>query len=102
MAGHGVPHDDIACVVRDGIDSDTLKKHIKKELMQGKARAKAEMGKTIFQKGISGDMTAAIWYSKTQMGWKDTSRIEVTDGEGSPFVTAINIKVIDPQANNET
>ena len=50
MAGYGVPHDNIAAIIRDGIDSDTLKKHFKKELMQGKAKANAKVGQTLFQK----------------------------------------------------
>lgn len=84
MAGYGVPHDQIAVLIgEDGIDSDTLKKHFKNELMQGKAKANAKVGQTLFQKATSGDTTAAIWWSKTQMGWKDTQAHEVSGPGGA-------------------
>jgi len=84
MAGYGVPHDQIAVLIgEDGIDSDTLKKHFKNELMQGKAKANAKVGQTLFQKATSGDTTAAIWWSKTQMGWKDTQAHEVSGPNGA-------------------
>lgn len=76
MAGYGVPHDQIAVLVRGGIDSDTLKKYFKTELIAGKAKANAKVGQTLFQKATSGDTAAAIWWSKTQMGWKDTVALE--------------------------
>lgn len=84
MAGYGVPHDQIAVLIgEDGIDSDTLKKHFKNELLQGKAKANAKVGQTLFQKATSGDTTAAIWWSKTQMGWKDTQAHEISGVDGS-------------------
>jgi hypothetical protein len=83
MAGYGVPHDQIAVLIgEDGIDSDTLKKHFKNELVQGKAKANAKVGQTLFQKATSGDTTAAIWWSKTQMGWKDTQAHEISGVDG--------------------
>lgn len=85
MAGYGVPHDNIASLVRGGIDADTLKKHFKTELMQGKAKANAKVGQTLFQKATAGDTTAAIWWSKTQMGWKD--KLEISGDPNAPIVT---------------
>jgi hypothetical protein len=78
MAGFGVPHDNIASLIGDGIDSDTLKKHFKKELAQGKAKANAKVGQTLYQKATSGDTTAAIWWSKTQMGWRESVNVNTT------------------------
>jgi hypothetical protein len=79
MAGYGVPHDQIAVLIgEDGIDSDTLKKHFKKELAQGKAKANAKVGQTLFQKATAGDTTAAIWWSKTQMGWRESVNVMTT------------------------
>ena len=83
MAGYGVPHEQIAVLIgEDGIDADTLKKHFKNELVQGKAKANAKVGQTLFQKATSGDTTAAIWWSKTQMGWKDTQSHEISGVDG--------------------
>jgi hypothetical protein len=78
MAGYGVPFEMIASLIRGGIDADTLNKHFKSELQQGKAKACAKVGQSLFQMATSGNDTgAAIWWTKTQMGWKDTSRVEV-------------------------
>lgn len=79
MAGYGVPHEQIAVLVgEDGIDADTLKKHFRKELAQGKAKANAKVGQTLFQKATAGDTTAAIWWSKTQMGWRESVNVMTT------------------------
>ncbi len=86
MAGYGVPHEQIAVLIgEDGIDADTLKKHFKNELVQGKAKANAKVGQTLFQKATAGDTTAAIWWSKTQMGWAETQKHELTGANGSPL-----------------
>lgn len=80
MAGFGVPYEQIACLVRDGIHKETLFKHFRKELDQGKAKANAQIGKTLFQQAISGNTAAAIWWSKSQMGWRETQNIDHTTG----------------------
>jgi hypothetical protein len=35
---------------------------------------------------MNGDTAAAIFWAKTQMGWKETTRQELTDGEGGQIV----------------
>lgn len=96
MAGYGVPHEQIAVLIgEDGIDADTLKKHFKSELMQGKAKANAKVGQTLFQKATSGDTTAAIWWSKTQMGWKDC--IQVSGDPDQPLVTKFVVEWQQPK-----
>jgi hypothetical protein len=47
--------------------------------VQGKAKANSKIGQTLFQKATGGDTTAMIWWSKTQMGWKETKEVEVVD-----------------------
>lgn len=85
MSGYGVPIEQIAVLVRDGIDTDTLRKHFAQELISGKAKANAQVGKTLFQKVMSGDTTAMIWWTKTQMRWKDAQRVELTGNGGGPI-----------------
>jgi len=82
MSGYGVPFEQIAALVRDGIDIDTLRKYFSPELINGKAKANAQIGKGIFQKAMAGDTTAQIWWSKCQMGWKETQRHELTGADG--------------------
>ncbi|MFZ4504541.1 MAG: hypothetical protein ACOYM1_11380 [Methylovulum sp.] len=79
MSGYGVPYDQIAALVGDGIHRETLAKHFEKELIQGKAKANSKIGQTLFQKATNGDTTAMIWWSKTQMGWKETKEVEIID-----------------------
>ena len=85
MSGYGVPFEQIAALVRDGIDIDTLRKYFSPELVNGKAKANAQVGKGIFQKAMAGDTTAQIWWSKCQMGWKETQRHELTGADGQPL-----------------
>jgi hypothetical protein len=94
MSGYGVPFDQIAALVRDGIDIDTLRKYFGTELINGKAKANAQVGKGIFQKAMAGDTTAQIWWSKCQMGWKETQRHELTGADGKPLEFAKIERVI--------
>jgi hypothetical protein len=76
MVAVGIPQEQIAMVVRDGIDADTLAKHFKKEIRESKILANAKVGGTLFNKIMNGDTSAAIFWAKTQMGWKEKSEIE--------------------------
>jgi hypothetical protein len=98
MSGYGVPFEQIAALTRD-IDLNTLKKHFRSELTQGKAKANSKVGQTMFQKATSGDTSAAIWWTKTQMGWKETKDINVntntsdmTDEELDARIAALSNK----------
>jgi hypothetical protein len=78
MSGHGVPQEQIAALVRDGIDTDTLYRHFKRELIVGKAEANRKVGATLFQKVLKGDTTSAIFWAKTQMRWREVQAHEIT------------------------
>jgi len=91
LSGYGLPYDHICVLIRDGICKDTLMKHFSAELTKGKAKANAQVGQTLFQKAMSGDTTAMIWWSKTQMKWKETQTHEVTGANGGP----VNIAAVD-------
>jgi hypothetical protein len=85
LSGYGLPIDQIAVLVRDGIHVETLRKHFATELVSGKAKANGQVGKTLFQKVMAGDTTAAIWWSKTQMRWAETQKHELTGADGAPL-----------------
>lgn len=70
LAMVGVPHHDIATLM--GISIKTLLKRYKSELATGKAMANAEVGKRLFMQ-TKNNVAAAIWWSKSQMGWRDTT-----------------------------
>jgi hypothetical protein len=94
LSGYGLPIEQIAVLVRDGIHVDTLRAHFATELQSGKAKANAQVGKTLFQKVMAGDTTAAIWWSKTQMRWAETQKHELTGADGAPLEFAKIERVI--------
>lgn len=99
MSGFGVPFEQIAALVRHGIDADTLKKAFAKELVAGKAKANSKVGQTLFQKVMEGDTAAAIWWSKSQMRWKEVQAHEITGKDGAPIqVATIDVSKISTSA----
>lgn len=82
LSGYGVPIEQIAVLVRDGICLETLTKYFSRDLINGKAKANGQVGKTLFQKVMEGDTTAAIWWTKTQMRWRETQLHEVSGPNG--------------------
>jgi hypothetical protein len=94
LSGYGLPIEQIAVLIREGIDTDTLRKHFATELQSGKAKANAQVGKTLFQKAMGGDTTAMIWWSKTQMRWAETQKHELTGADGAPLEVAKIERVI--------
>jgi len=68
-----------------GISDETLRKYYGPELGIGKAKASAQIAKTLFNKAQSGDTTAMIWWTKAQMRWAETQRHETTGAEGGPI-----------------
>jgi hypothetical protein len=94
LSGYGLPIDQIGALIRDGISVDTLRAHFANEMQSGKAKANAQVGKTLFQKVMAGDTTAAIWWSKTQMRWAETQKHELTGADGVPLEFAKIERVI--------
>jgi len=79
MAGYGVAEAHIASLIRGGIGISTLRERFKENLEQGRAKAHAGIGKTLFQKAMAGDVASLIWWTKTQMRWTEAPRqIEVS------------------------
>lgn len=93
LAGFGLPQEHIAVMVRGGIDTGTLAKHFAPELILGKAKANAKIGQTLFQQAIRGDTSAMIWWSKSQMGWRETQRREHSGPDGGPLEIAKGRKI---------
>ncbi len=93
LSGYGLPYEQIAVLVRDGIHVQTLMQHFAAELVAGKAKANSLVGQTLFQKATGGDTTAAIWWSKTQLRWKEVQQHEHTGANGGPIsLAAIDLK----------
>jgi hypothetical protein len=102
LSGYGLPIEQIGALVRDGIHVDTLRAHFSSELVSGKSKANAQVGKTLFQKVMAGDTTAAIWWSKTQMRWAETQKHELTGADGAPLeFTKIERVIVRGKANSQ-
>lgn len=86
MASCGIPHEQMALVI--GITDDTLRKYFRHELDTAAPLANLAVGKTLFAKAVGGDVTAAIWWTKTRMGWKEKQEIAHTDAEGNSLAVA--------------
>lgn len=72
MAGFGIPHDDIAKVLQ--IDAKTLRKHFPDELEMGHIKANTAVARNLFRIATGNGreaVTAAIFWTKTRMGWND-------------------------------
>lgn len=89
MAAFSIPRDRIADVI--GICEKTLYKHYREELNTSHTNALAQVASTLYQTATDrkhpSHVTAAIFYLKTQGGWKETMRHELSltdDGEKRP------------------
>lgn len=93
LSGYGLPFEQIAVLIRDGISMDTLRKHFSRELYVGKAKANAQATKAAFQKAISGDTGMIKYWCATQVGWRETQHHEVTGAGGGPIsVASVDLK----------
>lgn len=76
LSAVGIRYVDIAQKL--DITDDTLVKHYKKELEDGRIDANAAIGQTLFQQAKDGNTSAAIFWLKTRAGWKETQAHEIT------------------------
>lgn len=79
----GIPQEDIASALRIG--HETLRKYFGDEIDEARMEADASIGETLYQKAMSGDTTAMIWWTKARMRWKETRQEErrVVDKDGN-------------------
>lgn len=82
-----------------GIDEKTLRKHYRAELDHSKAQANAVIGGVLFNKAKKGDTAAAIFWMKTQAGWKETTVSEVVGPGGGPVL--LDATKLSPEAMRE-
>ena len=88
-AAIGTPQELVARLL--GIRSKTLRKHYRSELDLGLAKANAKMGGHLFNKGLSGDTSAAIFWMKTRGGFNETNRLEHISPDGSMKPTTVTL-----------
>lgn len=94
-AGLGSTQEQIATMI--GISVDTL---VRNEAAyaaweEGKAEIIAKVAGSLVKKALSGDTASAIFYLKTQAGWRETVRNEHTGADGKPIQTETRNQSID-------
>jgi len=92
LAAVGTRHEDIATKL--GISADTLTRHYRKELDDGRIDANASIAQTLFQQAKNGNTTAAIFWLKTRAGWKETDRHELVGDPDSPLRAITEIRLV--------
>jgi hypothetical protein len=50
----------------------------------GKAEIIGKIAQSLIQDALDGDTTSRIFFLKTQAGWRETNRTEITGAEGGP------------------
>lgn len=96
LSAVGIRYVDIAHKL--GINDETLRKHYKQELEDGRIDANASIGNTLFQQAKNGNTSAAIFWLKTRANWKETTVTEHALGEGQD-VKGINILLVEADGN---
>lgn len=98
-AAVGQTHESIARLI--GIGKGTLQDHFSEELALGIDQANLKVGGNMFKMATGNPeskstVTAAIWWTKARMGWKDTSRVENTGADGGPIENRHRVMVMLP------
>lgn len=52
---------------------------------RGKAVAISEVATSLFRLGAGGSVAACAFYLKTQAGWREVERVELTAADGAPL-----------------
>lgn len=90
---YGIPRKQIAAQM--GIGEATLFKYYKDIMNKGDAEANGEVAKSLFRRATSNGpdaTTAAIFWCKTRMGWKDTMNVsmELSGPDGALLALSID------------
>ena len=106
LRSYGVPIKEVAAYI--GIDDKTLYKYYRDELENSAIKANANVGKFLYQ-AASGQalttgaqfcdcVTAAMFWAKTRMGWKDTNVQEHTGANGDALQPPVfNFNPVNPK-----
>ena len=85
LSGYGIPEDGIAAEI--GISKPTLIKYYRRELDVGMTKANAQVAQNLFKKATgdgASSVTAAIFWCKTRMGWRETVLNQHAGEDGGP------------------
>lgn len=75
----GTPQDDVARIL--GVSPKTLRLHYRDELDLARAKANATIGGALFNKAKGGDTAAMIFWMKTQAGWREVDKQDLSGAD---------------------
>jgi hypothetical protein len=82
LAGFGIQQAEIATLIE--CDAKTLRKYYRRELDVGATLANAAVAKSLYEMAVKDKVpSAAIWWTKARMGWRDNIDLSV-GGNGEP------------------
>ena len=99
LSGLGLTNEQIASFMK--ISQPTLRKWAGERLEVGKAKALASVSSSLFSAIKKGNITAMIFYLKTQAGWKETERHEHTGPDGEPIQTKATVITSEPMSQED-
>lgn len=75
-AGLGATQEHIGSLIGVSVDTLTRNERTRDALDGGKAETLVKVAGSLVRKALNGDTASAIFYLKTQGGWKETQRLE--------------------------
>jgi hypothetical protein len=88
----GISHDTFSRICER--NPDVLRKYKK-----GKSKAIGNIANSLLTKAREGDLTAQMFYLKTQAGWRETNRLEHSGPDGGPLKGKIEIEFVNAGAD---
>ncbi|WP_271007081.1 hypothetical protein [Pseudomonas aeruginosa] len=85
LAGYGLTWDQIASVLK--LNKRTLQRHCQEDYDNGKNVAIGMAAGQLYKKVMSGHPASIFFYLKTQAGWKETNKTELTGENGESIKT---------------
>jgi hypothetical protein len=68
------------------IEIEKRQPEVSEAYKRGKSKAIGNVAKNLISQAQAGNVSAAIFYLKTQAGWKETQVNEITGADGQPFI----------------
>jgi len=81
MSAYGLTHEEISNVI--GIDRNTLAKHYRPELSKAEATANAKVAERLYDKAMSGDIKAIMFWLERRGGdpWRHKPLVQIVPGD---------------------
>jgi hypothetical protein len=95
VAQYREPQEEIAA--RLGMSVETLMKLYRAEYEKGRREADTKVRKKLLDEALGGNTAALLFYCKTQLGMRETNRVEMTSPDGSMSPLDVKVEFVKPQ-----